>query len=120
MPFFSANARPSGSGTQVPDTHQRNAVQLKTMPRTLVFAISSLDLLMHAFLYFSFQYPCPCGFVESSNFQDVCGIYPVVRSAPHDMIPEYVKLVDRNLQTRLEVRWWDCQRCLHCCMWPSK
>jgi hypothetical protein len=53
--------------------------------RTLIFAVSALDLLVSGFLYLSLENPGPCRFVESSRFQNMSSIDPVVMPPAHDM-----------------------------------
>lgn len=65
--------------------------------RTLVFAITALDLLMHAFLYLSFQYPRSGRLVKVCDFQNVRGIDPIIGSAAHYMVALNEAFVYRNL-----------------------
>jgi hypothetical protein len=52
---------------------------------TLIFSISTLNLLVYAFLDLSLQYPCSRGLVEPGCFQDVRSIDPVIGPTAHDV-----------------------------------
>ena len=98
-PFFSARARPSGSGIHVPasDRQRRHMSILRAAIRTLVFAVSSLNLLVYTLLHFSLENPSSGWLVEVRDFQDVCSIDPIVRSTSHDLISFAQELVHRDL-----------------------
>src|SRR5690242_20537804 len=67
---------------------------------TLIFAIAALDLLMHIFLNVSFENSCSSRLIESSGFEDMCSVDPVVMPPSHYMFFEIcAKLVfiDGNL-----------------------
>lgn len=73
------------------------------MPRhTLIFPVSTLDLLMHAFLHFSFQDPRPRGLVKIGYFEDMCGIDPAVGPPAHDIVAVDIELVDWYLSVECQ------------------
>lgn len=75
-------------------------------PCALVFAITTLDLLMNTLLHFSFQNSSPCWFVKAGDFQDVSCIDPIVRSTSHDMVIANLEFIDGHLQKDGQlVRW---------------
>lgn len=59
---------------------------------TLIFPVTSLDLLMMTFLDLPLQNSCPRRLVVIRNFEDVSGIDEVVISPTHDMIAVDVEL----------------------------
>lgn len=79
-PFLSARLRPSCNGIQVPMREVSAVLSLSRLipQRTLVFAVSSLHLLMDTLLDFSFKDPGTSRLVEVGDFQDVGRIDPVV------------------------------------------
>lgn len=67
---------------------------------TLIFAITSLYLLVHVLLHISFQDSRTCGLIKTSSFQDVSRIDPVIMPSSHNMflqIDSELKLVHWNL-----------------------
>ena len=65
---------------------------------TLVLPVASLYLFMPAFLHLSLQDSCPGWLVVVGSFQNVGGIYEVVLSSSHNVIPIDIKLEDWDLQ----------------------
>ena len=104
-PFRSARVRPSARGIHVPRYHCQHmwldgivtAVTLQLACKapvvTLIFAITSLHLLMHSLLDLALQNPCPRGLVKVCDFQDVRCVDPVVGPPSHDMIAFHIVLV---------------------------
>ena len=66
---------------------------------TLIFAISTLHLLVNALLDLPFEDASSSWFVKTGNLEDVCRIDPIVRPASHDMVSKQLELVDRYLQS---------------------
>jgi hypothetical protein len=64
---------------------------------TLVFSISTLNLLMDAFLNLPFEDAGSRRLVKPSRFEDMCRIDPVVCPSSHDAISVQLKLKHRNL-----------------------
>lgn len=60
---------------------------------TLVFAITSLDLLVYAFLDFSLEDAGAGGLVVVGYLEDVRRVDPVVAAAAHDMVAIDVELI---------------------------
>ena len=72
---------------------------------TLVLAVTSLDFLVHALLYFPLQDSCPRWLVIAGHLQDVGGIYVMVSPPPHDMIIPNIKLEHWHLKiTRVRIQ----------------
>ena len=57
---------------------QSTVVYIYFKEPTLIFAITSLDLLVRIQLHFLLQDSCSCWLVQIGNFEYVCCIYPVV------------------------------------------
>ena len=57
----------------------------KTAVPTLIFAVTSLNLLVNVLLHLALENSCPGRLVEAGRLEDVCGIDPVVRAPAHDM-----------------------------------
>jgi hypothetical protein len=53
---------------------------------TLVFAVSSLDLLVGVLLHFALKDSGACGLVEAGCFQDVCCVDVVIMATAHHML----------------------------------
>lgn len=53
---------------------------------------------MHTLLHFPLQDPCPSWFVVVGDFQNVGGIYIVVYSPPHNMIPLNIEFKHWDLE----------------------
>lgn len=66
-------------------------------PLTLVFPVTSLNFLMHTFLYISLQYACSRGFVEVGHLQDMRSINPIIVAPTHDMFTATGKFKNRDL-----------------------
>lgn len=64
---------------------------------TLVFSVTTLDLLMNPFLHFSLEDARPSRLVEVGNFQNVGRVNPVIGATAHNMVSIDVKLVYRHL-----------------------
>ena len=56
---------------------------------------------MYTFLYLSFQYPRALGLIVVGDFQDMSGIYPIIMTASHDMIPVHIKFENGDLSKAL-------------------
>lgn len=67
-------------------------------PCALVLSISTLNFLMDTLLHFSFQNSCPGRFIEAGDFENMCGIDPVVGPTSHDVVGADFELVDGHLQ----------------------
>ena len=70
----------------------RSRMTLKRRP-TLIFAVSSLHLLMDAFLYFSLEDAGAGGLVVVGYLEDMRRIDPVVAATAHDMVAIDVELI---------------------------
>ena len=91
---------------------------------TLVLPVASLYLFMLAFLHLSLQDSCPGWLVVVGSFQNVGGIYVVVSSSSHDVIPIDIELEDWDLQNdRVKLQIWAIEHVsgqyLHRCRWQS-
>ena len=67
----------------------------------LVFSITTLNLLMQFLLHLTLQDTSPSRLIETSSFQNVCRIDPVVMATAHDMFLEVeseLELVDGDLR----------------------
>lgn len=103
----SASSLPSARGIHVPNAHQSwsrvqsPAMALALHPRTLVFAITSLNLFVHTLLHLALENAGSAGLVIVRDLQDVCSIDPVVGSAAHAVVALAVVLVDRDLSASM-------------------
>lgn len=68
---------------------------------TLVFAISSLHLLVHALLDLALENAGASRLVEVGDLQDVGCIDPVVGAAAHNMVAGNIELVDGDLRAAM-------------------
>lgn len=66
---------------------------------TLIFAITTLDLLMYAFLNFALKNPCSRRFIETCYFEDVCCVDPIIGPPPHQTFALDFELIDGYLGT---------------------
>lgn len=64
---------------------------------TLVFAISTLHLLVNAFLNLTLQDSGSCWLIKVCDFENLRSIYPAVSTPSHNMIVVNIEFVDRNL-----------------------
>ena len=80
---------------------REHATFIQGNPCALIFAISALDLLMHALLHLAFEDSGPCRFIEAGDLQNVRRIDPVVGPPSHDMIASNLELIDRDLHSRV-------------------
>ena len=55
---------------------------------TLIFSVSSLNLLVNVLLHITLQNAGSCGFVEACSFENVCRVDPIVMSPSHNMFLE--------------------------------
>lgn len=70
---------------------------------TLIFSVSTLDLLVYTLLHLALEDAGPARLVVVRDFQDVGSIDPVVGSASHTVVTFAIELIDGDLQ--------DCQHC---------
>lgn len=64
---------------------------------TLVFAITTLNLLMSPFLDFTLENPGSRWLVKTSYFKNMCSIDPIVASSAHNTFAIDFELVNWNL-----------------------
>lgn len=98
----SARACPLSRGIQVPSSGVRKSRDCAKGKPTLVFSITTLNLLVNILLYVSFEDPSPSWLVKASSLQDVCRIDPIVLPSSHDMflhITAKLEFVYRYLKT---------------------
>lgn len=81
----SARACPLSRGIQVPGSSVRKSRNCVRETPTLVFSITTLNLLMDILLYVSFEDPRPSWLVKAGSLQDVGRIDPIVLPSSHDM-----------------------------------
>jgi hypothetical protein len=62
----------------------QEVMHLFVKPRTLIFAIASLNFLVFAFLYFTFQDAGALWFVETRDFENLRSVEPRIGAAAHD------------------------------------
>lgn len=70
--------------------------------RTLIFPVTSLDLLVDVFLHVPLEDACPGRLVEAGGLQNVRRIDPIILSAAHHMflkVRTKLVFVDGDLQT---------------------
>lgn len=77
-PFSSHQARPSSS-------------------HTLIFAVSTLHLLMHTLLHLALEDTGPGRLVVVGDLQDVGSVDPVIGATAHDMVARDIAFVHWNL-----------------------
>jgi hypothetical protein len=73
------------------------AALLERYPCALVFAITALDLFMHALLDFALEDTGSGGLVVVGYLEDVGCVDPVVGATAHDMVAVDIALVDGDL-----------------------
>lgn len=66
-------------------------------PGPLILSISTLHLLMHAFLNFALENAGTGGFVVVGNLQNMRRIDPIVGATSHDMVAINIAFVDWDL-----------------------
>ena len=71
---------------------------LQRYPCALVFAITTLDLFVHALLDFALEDAGSRRLVVVGYLEDVGRVDPVVGAAAHDMVAVDIALVDGDLQ----------------------
>jgi hypothetical protein len=72
----------------------------------LVFAISTLDLLMNTLLNLPFEDASSGGFIKTGNLEDMCRIDPIIPTSSHHIVASNFKLVhwDLNSATSLSAK----------------
>lgn len=73
---------------------------------TLVFPISSLNLLVGSFLHLPLQNPCPSRLVIVGDLEDVGSVYIVVTAPAHDMVTFDIEFEDWDLEARSQSAWY--------------
>lgn len=62
--------------------------------RTLVFAVATLDLLVCRLLHIPFEDTSTCWLIETSGFQNMCRIDPIVVPPSHNMLFQIVSKLE--------------------------
>jgi hypothetical protein len=95
-PFFWARARPSGRGIHVPSSVRLDVERSTRL--TLILAVATLYLLMHALLDLSLEDARADALLVLGGLEDVGRIDPVVSSPSHNMNAGFGReLVHRDL-----------------------
>jgi hypothetical protein len=97
----SASCLPSGRGIHVPDSvrpaRMPCACMIVLVIHTLIFPVSTLDLLVYTLLHLALKNPSPAGLVILRDFQDVGSVDPIVRSSSHAVVTFAVEFIDGYL-----------------------
>ena len=118
-----AKPRPLSRGIQVPEKTYRILCTRRRVrgQRTLIFAITPLNLFMLAFLNFALKYTSPLGLVEAGNLEDLGRVQPRVGTPSHNRHafahPARVKNVKMRVKSRRIRRTSHIPGC-HC-RWPE-
>ena len=65
----------------------------------MIFAISTLHLLVNALLDLPFEDASSSWFVKTGNLEDVCRIDPIVPTSSHHIVGSNFELVDGDLKS---------------------